>query len=97
MNNLAFILWEQGHDTRAAELEEEVLEIRKRVLGQEHPQTLTSMHNLAFTLLKQGFHTRAKDLLTRAYDGRKRVLGAEHPSTLETEEILSYLTAQSLQ
>jgi hypothetical protein len=31
-------------------LEVEVLEARRRLLGVEHPSTLTSMANLAFTL-----------------------------------------------
>ncbi|KAF8536348.1 hypothetical protein BDD12DRAFT_748738, partial [Trichophaea hybrida] len=35
-------------------LEVQVVEIRKRVLGQEHPSTLTSMANLAFIYRSQG-------------------------------------------
>ena len=35
------------------ELEVEVMEIRKRVLGAEHPDTLTSMANLASTYRNQ--------------------------------------------
>jgi len=31
-----------------------VLEARARLLGKEHPDTLTSMHNLAGTLYAQG-------------------------------------------
>jgi hypothetical protein len=39
----------QSEDVRieAAELREEVLEKRKRILGEEHPDTLTSMNDLA--------------------------------------------------
>jgi hypothetical protein len=38
----------------AEELEVQVLETRKRVLGMEHPGTLMSMANLAFTWKSQG-------------------------------------------
>jgi hypothetical protein len=38
----------------AEELEVQVMETRKRVLGAEHPDTLTSMGNLAFTCKSQG-------------------------------------------
>jgi hypothetical protein len=35
---------------RREELEVQAMQTRKRVLGEEHPGTLTSMANLAFTL-----------------------------------------------
>lgn len=37
----------------AKELFVQVMETRKRVLGQEHPDTLNSMANLAWTLRSQ--------------------------------------------
>ena len=41
---------EQGAYAGARQLEERVLEVRARVLGEEHPDTLTSMNNLALIL-----------------------------------------------
>jgi Tetratricopeptide repeat len=41
--------FERGAYTNAKGLEEQVLEFRMRVLGEGHPDTLTSMHNLAAT------------------------------------------------
>jgi Tetratricopeptide repeat len=32
----------------------QVIETSKRVLGEEHPDTLTSMNNLAFIMKEQG-------------------------------------------
>jgi hypothetical protein len=60
----------------------EVLEFRKRVLGQEHPQTLRSMSNLARTLWKQERWKEAEYLEILLLETRKRVLGQEHPDTL---------------
>ena len=44
----------QGDFAGARRLQERVLEVRARVLGEEHPDTLTSMGNLAATLWAQG-------------------------------------------
>ncbi|KAF2022766.1 hypothetical protein EK21DRAFT_82453, partial [Setomelanomma holmii] len=53
----------------------------KRVLGEEHPDTLTSMHNLAYTLRSQGYYNKAFVLLERCYQLRWQILGNQHPHT----------------
>jgi Tetratricopeptide repeat len=58
------------------------LEMTKRVLGHEHPDTLTSMGNLASTYWNQGRWTEAEELNVQELETRKRVLGYEHPDTL---------------
>ena len=50
MNNLAWTLKAQGELAGARKLEERALEAMVRLLGQEHPDTLTAMNNLAQTL-----------------------------------------------
>ncbi|KAG9242077.1 P-loop containing nucleoside triphosphate hydrolase protein [Calycina marina] len=60
----------------------EAFEANKRVLGEEHPSTLTSMANLASTYRNQGRWKEAEDLEVLVMEMRKRVLGPEHPSTL---------------
>ena len=40
-------------------MEEAVLEKRRRILGDEHPDTLTTMHNLATTYRAQGRNVEA--------------------------------------
>ena len=54
MNNLAETLHAQGDLAGARQLQERVLEERRGVLGEEHPETLTAMSNLAATLHDQG-------------------------------------------
>ena len=51
------------------------METRKRVLGLEHPDTLTSMANLALTYENQGRWKEAEKLGMQAMETRKRVLG----------------------
>ena len=53
MNNLAETLRAQGDLAGARSLEEQVLDVSRRIFGEEHPGTLTSMSNLAETLRDQ--------------------------------------------
>ena len=47
MANLVSTYWKQGRWKEAKELEVMVMETRKPVLGEEHPDSLKSMANLA--------------------------------------------------
>src|SRR4030095_2929293 len=62
MSNLVSTYWEQGCMNEAAELEEEVLKKRKKILGHDHPDTLMSMANLAETYSQQGHTKEAVEL-----------------------------------
>ena len=58
------------------------MEIRKVVLGKEHPDTLTNMNNLASIYRNQERWKEAEELQLRAMETRKRALGKELPQTL---------------
>jgi hypothetical protein len=58
-----------------------VLEMRRRVLGDEHPDTFVTMGNLASTYYDQGRWKEAEVLQVQALEMR-RVLGDGHPDTL---------------
>lgn len=60
----------------------QVLGISKRVLGGEHPSTLTSIANLALTYRDQGRWKEAEELGEQVLESRKRMLGHKHPDTL---------------
>ncbi|KAF2741890.1 hypothetical protein M011DRAFT_472716, partial [Sporormia fimetaria CBS 119925] len=72
-------LYSDGRWKEAEELGVQVMEARKRVLGEEHPNTLTSMNNLAATYRNQGRWKEAEQLEVQVIEARKRVLGEEHP------------------
>ncbi|MHC4092975.1 MAG: tetratricopeptide repeat protein, partial [Planctomycetota bacterium] len=63
---------------------ERALEIRRRLLGEEHLDTLTSMNSLGLLYRKQGRYDEAEVLQLQALEIRKRVLGEEHPDTLRS-------------
>ena len=60
------------------------METSLRVLGQEHPDTLTSMNNLAFTWKGYGRHAEALKLMEECVLLRTRILGANQSHTLSS-------------
>eukprot|EP00955_Chlamydomonas_euryale_P078335 363132-Chlamydomonas_euryale.AAC.15 len=60
----------------------QVLASRTKILGEEHPNTLTSMNNLAMLLKSNGKLKDAEPLCKKTLQGRVRVLGENHPNTL---------------
>jgi hypothetical protein len=59
-----------------------VTETKKRVLGIEHPDTLTSISNIALTYKNQRRWKEAEKLQVKELNICSRVLGEDHPSTL---------------
>jgi hypothetical protein len=82
MADLAETYWNQGRWKEAEELKVQALETRKRVLGEEHPDTLTSIASLALTYSKQGRWKEAEELNVQVMETMQRVLGEEHPEII---------------
>jgi len=87
MGNLASTYRLQGRSVKAAALQNDILEKRRRILGEEHPSTLIAMANLASTYWQQGLTMEAARLEEEVLQKRKRILGKEHPETLQTRII----------
>jgi len=73
-----------GRYAEAEKLERDVLEVRRRVLGPEHPSTLFSVLFLATTLQHEGRYNEAENLERDALEVQRRVVGPEHQDTLST-------------
>ena len=67
-----------------------VMETSEGVLGEDHPDTFTSMANLAATYRNQGWQMEAEELGAKATETRKRLLSQEHPGTLISLAGLAY-------
>jgi hypothetical protein len=65
----------------AEQLSREVLADRRRLLGDDHPDTLTSRATLARLVGRQGRRAEAEELYRQVIADRTRVLGAHHPDT----------------
>ncbi|KAI8680532.1 NACHT domain-containing protein [Fusarium keratoplasticum] len=72
----------RGRYEEAEQMNRRALEGREKVLGREHPDTLTSIHNLGWVLRSQGKYEEAEQMNRRALEGCEKVLGREHPHTL---------------
>jgi Tfp pilus assembly protein PilF len=68
MNNLAAALGDQGRYDEAEKLFRQTLEIRRRVLGPEHPDTAASSFNLACMAARKGQRDEALSLLREAME-----------------------------
>ncbi|KAF9474141.1 hypothetical protein BDN70DRAFT_816206 [Pholiota conissans] len=91
LQRIAHVYSEQGHWDKAEELQVEVMKKRKQVLGDNHPDTLTSMANLATTYWNQGHWKEAEGLQVEVVEKRKQVLGEDHPHTLQSMENLAVM------
>ena len=61
----------------------QVLEVRRRALGEEHPYTLNTVFELARAYERQGRFPDAEQLHARVAEIRRRVLGAQNPFTVD--------------
>ncbi|KAJ7892632.1 P-loop containing nucleoside triphosphate hydrolase protein [Mycena leptocephala] len=66
-----------------------VSEKQQRVLGNDHPDTLSAMANLASTYKSLVELPKAEELEVVVAEKKKRVLGDDHPDTLLTTRILA--------
>ena len=89
MGDLALTYGNLGRWKEAEQLEVQVLETTKRVLGEEHPDTLRIMNNLAYTLKSQGQDEKAISLMKNAVDLLIKQLGPTHPNTISAINTLN--------
>ena len=78
----------QGQWNDAEKFQLQARRLRREVLGEEHPSTLTSMANLAYTWKCQDRLKDALDLMQTCFHQQQQVLGRDHPDTVST---LSFL------
>ncbi|KIJ29461.1 hypothetical protein M422DRAFT_269119 [Sphaerobolus stellatus SS14] len=95
MSNLAHTYGNQGQWSEAEQLHVKVLERRKVILGEDHPDTLSSMNNLANTYGNQGQWSEAEQLQVK---GHLHIVGegAAHklkPSPFSLTTLLSAIRA----
>jgi nephrocystin-3 len=75
---------DMGNFDEAERLYCRCLETRERLLGPEHPDTLTTVGNLGTLYWAKGNYEQAEAFYNRCLEARERLLGPEHPDTLTT-------------
>jgi len=71
----------QARYAQALPIRKEMLEICRKVLGENHPDTANSYNNVAYNLEAQGKAAEAGPLFQKALDIRRKILGEDHPDT----------------
>src|SRR5208282_612877 len=89
MNSLAVTLRKEGHFAEAEKLQRQTLEIERRVLGPEAPNTLSDTIPLATTIRQESRYSEAEKLEQPTVATMRRVLGPEHPYTLTATDELA--------
>jgi len=75
---------ELGLYDAALPLQTSALDVRRRVMGDEHPKTLISINAMGRLLEDQGRFDEAMPFYREALDARRRSLGDDHPLTLQS-------------
>ncbi len=91
MSALAEIFRRKGDYNRALPLFEECLAKRKRIIGEDHPDTLNSLNNLASVFDDKGDYDRALPMYEEYLAKRKRDRCEDHPDTLNSLNGLAVL------
>jgi hypothetical protein len=95
MARIAIYLGYSGGHATARDLQRRIVDARERVLGPEHPATLSARRQLAVWTGEAGDRAAARDLLAGLLPACERVLGPEHPDTLAASGSLANLTGQA--
>ncbi|KAL8795910.1 MAG: hypothetical protein Q9195_001654 [Heterodermia aff. obscurata] len=82
MYNAAWYAWARGNAVEAVQLSKVSMEVRKKMLGQEHMETLSSIGMVGLAYNLGGRWKEAEELHVGVMETTKRVLSEEHPDTL---------------
>lgn len=75
-------------------LREKTLEMQKRILGDEHPDTLWSRNNLVKSYYYLGQHKKARQLGKQAVEAQQRILGPDHLDTLSSARLVTRISSK---
>ncbi len=82
---------ELGLDSEARKQFERALDLRRRAIGAENPETLRTGRRLAAAANGEGRLTQAESLFVQVLKIEGRVLGSEHPETVHSMEGLALI------
>ncbi|RGP61624.1 hypothetical protein FSPOR_9950 [Fusarium sporotrichioides] len=82
LDDVVFFLHHQGRWREIGPLAERGLSLRKKVLGEKHPDTLMAMSDLASDYSGQCQHDKAQGIYQEVLEIQRQVLAEENPETL---------------
>jgi tetratricopeptide (TPR) repeat protein len=82
LEEVGLFLEDVGKWSEELAVQKVVLDERRRILGEEHPDTIMAMNNLANTLGDQGQLEEAAEMFKKVVEKMRWILGEEHPYTI---------------
>ena len=82
---------DKGDYSKAEPLYLQTLDLKKRLLGDDHPNVAASLNNLALLYQSQGLYSEAEALFIQALEMGKRLLGDDHPNVATSLNNLALL------
>ena len=80
-----------GRWDEAYEQASKAYEIRREMMGSEHPLTLTVMYIVARTLFNRSEYKAADSMFQQHFNLTKRILGSEHQETLRSMAFVAFI------
>ena len=90
VNKLVGFRQDNSDSGKSETLLREEFATRERILGPEHPDTLTTIIELADLLYSMRDYSSAEILYRRALESNEKVLGSDHPQTLNCMRVLAF-------
>ncbi|PMD13580.1 TPR-like protein [Hyaloscypha hepaticicola] len=87
----AWYAWRVGKGVEAEKMSVQAMKVRKRILGQEHSDTLDSIAIVGLVYKFRGKYDAAEPLYKETLQLTEKVLGKEHPDTLTSMNNLALL------
>ena len=84
LKSLGDALYSMGKYEAALEYHQSSYDIRSRILNEDHPDTLRSLHCIGADYSKMGKYMKSFKVDEQVYEARKRLLGEDHPATLRS-------------
>lgn len=84
LNNLAAVYHTEGKYTMAEPLYNRSLDIKQRLLGEEHPEVALNIHNLAVLYSARRMYPVAEKHYKRAVELKSKIYGEKSPELLGT-------------
>ena len=79
LNNLSFLLYQKGAVDEATAVGQRALQLRREILGDDHPAVADGAAMLAYWSIQYGQYPVAESLLDESLAIRRQALGESHP------------------
>ena len=89
LQTMATTMRKIGLVNQAVAHQEAAMAVLKQTLGEDHPETLSSIQQAAVLAQARSDHETAQSYLEQVYEGRRRVLGARDSDTLHSAHALA--------